>query len=169
MQQQPTTDPGTQTGTGTTDPGTQTGTGTQTTDERSNTQFLADMLSLRQDPAPTGEGDEMTEEQVALARLEFKDSMRDNMETFNELLPEGTRGQAQSFIEGIIKGDTAMIIDAVKGAALAGVEATQKADPPRNLQVEGGSSGTTGKGTQKPASSMSEATRRMTDMFGSMR
>ncbi len=173
MQEQMTADPGAQQTGQTPDPGqtgtgTGTGTQTQTTDERSNTQFLTDMLNLRGEPA-TGEDDEMTPEQIALAKLEFKDSMRDNMETFNELLPEGTRAQAQSFIEGIIKADTAMIIDAVKSAAIAGIEASQKSEPPRNLQVEGGGSGQTAQGNQKSARSMSEATQRMSNMFGGLR
>lgn len=168
MQQQM-TDPGTQQPPGqtTTDPGqTGTGTGTQTTDERSNTQFLADMLALRGEPTTGGEDDEMTPEQIALAKLEFKDNIRDNMETFSELLPEGTRSQSQEFIEGIINGDTAKIINAVKSAAIAGIEASQKGEPPRSLQVEGGSSGQAGQGNQKPARSMSEATQRMSNMFG---
>ena len=117
-----------------------------------------------------GEEDgQMTAEQAAVARLEFKDSMRDNMDAFQELLPDGTRSQSQSFIEGIIAGDTSMIISAVKNAVMAGVEQEGRGEEPRNLKVEGSGSGQMGKGNQKPARSLSEAQQRMSNMFGPMR
>ena len=136
---------------------------------RSNAQFLADMLKLRGDDDVGEEEGQMTAEQAAVARLEFKDSMRDNMDAFQELLPEGTRSQAQSFIEGIIQGDTTMIINSVKNAVMAGIEAEGKEGEPRNLKVEGSGSGQMGKGSQKPARSLSEAQQRMSNMFGGMR
>ncbi len=154
---------GTGEGTGTGNEGNGTG------DERSNAQFLTDMMKLRGEPDVGEDEGQMTAEQAAVARLEFKDSMRDNMDAFQELLPEGTRGQAQSFIEGIIQGDTTMIINAVKNAVMASVEAEGKDDDPRNLKVEGTGSGQMGKGNQKPARSLSEAQQRMSNMFSSMR
>ena len=138
-------------------------------DARSNTQFLGDMLKLRGEPDVGEEEGQMTPEQASVARLEFKDSMRDNMDAFQEFLPEGTRSQAQSFIEGIIQGDTSMIIQAVKNAVMAGVESEGKGEEPRNLKVEGSGSGQMGKGSQKPARSLSEAQQRMSNMFGGMR
>ena len=150
--------------------GTGNGTGTGGGEEaRSNTQFLADMLKLRGEPDVGEEDGQMTPEQAAVARLEFKDSMRDNMDAFQELLPEGTRSQSQSFIEGIIAGDTSMIISAVKNAVMAGVEQEGRGEEPRNLKVEGSGSGQMGKGNQKPARSLSEAQQRMSNMFGPMR
>lgn len=154
---------GTGTGNGT---GNGTGGGEET---RSNTQFLADMLKLRGEPEVGEEDGQMTPEQAAVARLEFKDSMRDNMDAFQELLPDGTRSQAQSFIEGIIAGDTSMIISAVKNAVTAGIEQEGRGEEPRNLKVEGSGSGQMGKGNQKPARSLSEAQQRMSNMFGPMR
>ena len=150
--------------------GNGTGNGTGGGEEaRSNTQFLADMLKLRGEPDVGEEEGQMTPEQAAVARLEFKDSMRDNMDAFQELLPEGTRSQSQSFIEGIIAGDTSMIISAVKNAVMAGVEQEGRGEEPRNLKVEGSGSGQMGKGNQKPARSLSEAQQRMSNMFGPMR
>ena len=150
--------------------GNGTGNGTGGGEEaRSNTQFLADMLKLRGEPDVGEEDGQMTPEQAAVARLEFKDSMRDNMDAFQELLPEGTRSQSQSFIEGIIAGDTSMIISAVKNAVMAGVEQEDRGEEPRNLKVEGSGSGQMGKGNQKPARSLSEAQQRMSNMFGPMR
>ena len=157
---------------GATGEGTGTGTGNGTgggEETRSNTQFLADMLKLRGEPDVGEEEGQMTPEQAAVARLEFKDSMRDNMDAFQELLPEGTRSQAQSFIEGIIAGDTSMIISAVKNAVTAGIEQEGRGEEPRNLKVEGSGSGQMGKGNQKPARSLSEAQQRMSNMFGPMR
>ena len=136
---------------------------------RSNTRFLADMLKLRGEPDVGEEDGQMTAEQAAVARLEFKDSMRDNMDAFQELLPEGTRSQSQSFIEGIIAGDTSMIISAVKNAVMAGIEQEGRGEEPRSLKVEGSGSGQMGKGNQKPARSLSEAQQRMSNMFGPMR
>ena len=138
-------------------------------DARSNTQFLGDMLKLRGEPDIGEEDGQMTAEQASVARLEFKDSMRDNMDAFQEFLPDGTRSQAQSFIEGVIQGDTSMIIQAVKNAVMAGVEAEGKDDDPRNLKVEGSGSGKIGKGSEKPSRSLSEAQQRMSNMFGPMR
>ena len=150
--------------------GNGTGNGTGGGEEaRSNTQFLADMLKLRGEPDVGEEEGQMTPEQAAVARLEFKDSMRDNMDAFQELLPDGTRSQSQSFIEGIIAGDTSMIISAVKNAVMAGVEQEGRGEEPRNLKVEGSGSGQMGKGNQKPARSLSEAQQRMSNMFGPMR
>lgn len=136
--------------------------------DRSNSQFLSDMLAMR--------GEQMTAEAAAaeeeidprdaeIARLSFKDNMQDNMRTFEEILPEGTNAQKQMFVEGLIKMDTVMILNAAKNAALASVEAEQRSEPPRNLQVEGGGSGRTGQGSQTLARSMSDAVRRMRDMF----
>ena len=161
-------------GTGT---GEDTGTGevNGAGDERSNMQFIAEMLKLREPQVgtPDEEGNmpegTMTAEQAALARLEFKDSMRDNMDTFKELLPEATNSQAQSFIEGVIQGDSGAIINAVKNAVMAGIEAEDTEGEPRNLKVEGTGSGPTGKGDQKPANSLSEAQKRMSNMFSGMR
>ena len=136
---------------------------------RSNTRFLADMLKLRGEPDVGEEDGQMTAEQAAVARLEFKDSMRDNMDAFQELLPEGTRSQSQSFIEGIIAGDTSMIISAVKNAVMGGIEQEGRGEEPRSLKVEGSGSGQMGKGNQKPARSLSEAQQRMSNMFGPMR
>ena len=138
-------------------------------DARSNTQFLADMLKLRGEEDIGEEEGQMSAGEAAVARLEFKDSMRDNMEAFQEFLPEGTRSQAQSFIEGIIQGETSMIIQAVKNAVLAGIEAEGRDGDPRSLKVEGSGSGKMGKGSQKPARSLSEAQQRMSNMFGGMR
>ena len=146
-----------------------TGNGAGGDDARSNTQFLGDMLKLRGEPDVGEEEGQMTPEQASVARLEFKDSMRDNMDAFQEFLPDGTRSQAQSFIEGIIQGDTSMIIQAVKNAVMAGVESEGKGEEPRNLKVEGSGSGQMGKGSQKPARSLSEAQQRMSNMFGGMR
>ena len=145
------------------------GNGTGGEEARSNTQFLADMLKLRGEPDVGEEEGQMTPEQASVARLEFKDSMRDNMDAFQELLPDATRSQAQSFIEGVIQGDTSAIIQSVKNAVMAGVEAEGKGDDPRNLKVEGSGSGKMGKGSQKPARSLSEAQQRMSNMFGPMR
>ena len=164
-------------GTGAGDPGktgegagTGEGNGTGAGDEaRSNTQFLQDMLKLRGEENIGEEDGQMTPEQASVARLEFKDSMRDNMEAFQESLPEGTRAHAQSFVEGVIAGDTLKIVQAVKNAVMAGVEAEGKGDDPRNLKVEGPGSGKMGKGNQKPSRSLSEAQQRMSNMFGPMR
>ena len=149
--------------------GTGEGNGTGGDEARSNTQFLSDMLKLRGEPEVGEEEGQMSAEQASVARLEFKDSMRDNMDAFQEFLPDGTRSQAQSFIEGIIQGDTSMIIQAVKNAVMSGVEAEGKDDDPRNLKVEGSGSGKMGKGSQKPARSLSEAQQRMSSMFSGMR
>ena len=134
--------------------------------DRSNSQFLNDMLAMRgEQMTPQAGEEEIDPRDAELARMSFELDLNRNMKTFEETFPEGTAAQAQMFVEGLINMDSGMILNAAKQAALASVEAEQRSEPPRNLQVEGGGSGRTGQGSQTPARSMSDAVRKMRDMF----